>query len=465
MALPAERQRLQEDEERTRQWKRWGPYLSERAWGTVREDYSPDGTAWDYFPHEHARSRAYRWNEDGLAGISDRHQRICFALALWNGQDPILKERLFGLTGSEGNHGEDVKEYYFYLDSTPTHSLHALALQVSAARLSLCGSGRREPPPRTRRSREYELIDTGAFSTRTATSTCSCEYAKVDPEDLLDQDHGHQSRPGTGVAITCCRPSGSATPGPGTKRRSARRCAAKNRWLARRWSSLEEPKYGRRWLYCRRVARPALHRERDQHARGSFGHGEPGLLQGRHQRLPSSTATRTRSTRRVSAPRPSAHYCRRGAGRRDVDLQAAADATRARHACWMEPPLAPTSSRRLRDAAATKPTRSTRTSARLTLAGRRRLVMRQALRGPALVEAVLSLRRAATGSRAIRRSPRRPAERARRAATASGRISTTPTSSRCRTSGSTPGTRPGISPFTACRSRWSIPTSPRSSSC
>src|SRR6201994_2243326 len=103
-------------------WKHWGPYLSERQWGTVREDYSEGGAAWDYFPHDHARSRAYRWGEDGLGGISDRHQRICFAVALWNGRDPILKERLFGLTGSEGNHGEDVKEYYFYLDATPSYS-------------------------------------------------------------------------------------------------------------------------------------------------------------------------------------------------------------------------------------------------------------------------------------------------------------------------------------------------------
>ena len=109
-------------EARTAHWRRWGPYLSERQWGTVREDYSPGGTAWDYFPHDHARSRAYRWGEDGLGGISDNHQRLCFALALWNGRDPILKERLFGLTGPQGNHGEDVKEYYFYLDSTPTHS-------------------------------------------------------------------------------------------------------------------------------------------------------------------------------------------------------------------------------------------------------------------------------------------------------------------------------------------------------
>ena len=118
----AEHQRLAASDNRKAHWKRWGPYLSERAWGTVREDYSPYGTAWEYFPHDHARSRAYRWGEDGIAGICDRHQQICFALALWNGRDPILKERLFGLTGNEGNHGEDVKECYYYLDSTPTHS-------------------------------------------------------------------------------------------------------------------------------------------------------------------------------------------------------------------------------------------------------------------------------------------------------------------------------------------------------
>src|ERR1700752_1835121 len=112
------------DEARTRKkhWKRWGPYLSERQWGTVREDYSAGGTAWEFFPHDHARSRAYRWGEDGIGGISDRHQMMCFGLALWNGRDPILKERLFGVTGYQGNHGRAVKGYYFYLDSTPTHS-------------------------------------------------------------------------------------------------------------------------------------------------------------------------------------------------------------------------------------------------------------------------------------------------------------------------------------------------------
>ena len=117
-----ERLRLAEDARRQKNWKRWGPYLSERQWGTVREDYSRHGSAWDSFPHDHARSRAYRWGEDGLMGISDRHQYVCFAVALWNGRDPILKERLFGLAGPQGNHGEDVKESYYYLDSTPTHS-------------------------------------------------------------------------------------------------------------------------------------------------------------------------------------------------------------------------------------------------------------------------------------------------------------------------------------------------------
>src|SRR6476646_6089085 len=120
--MNAEQNRLEEARSQKASWKKWGPYLSERQWGTVREDYSDDGNAWNYFSHDHARSRAYHWGEDGLAGISDDHQVLCFALALWNGKDPILKERLFGLTNNEGNHGEDVKEYYYYLDSTPTHS-------------------------------------------------------------------------------------------------------------------------------------------------------------------------------------------------------------------------------------------------------------------------------------------------------------------------------------------------------
>src|SRR5450759_3313575 len=154
--------RLAEDRQRGRNWKRWGPYLSERQWGTVREDYSPDGSAWTYFPHDHARSRAYRWGEDGLAGLCDRHQYICFALALWNGRDPILKERLFGLAGPEGNHGEDVKEYYFYLDSTPTHSYMRDLYKYPQAEYPY----RRlveENARRSKREFEFELIDTGVF--------------------------------------------------------------------------------------------------------------------------------------------------------------------------------------------------------------------------------------------------------------------------------------------------------------
>jgi len=181
--MTPEEKRLAEARARTAHWKRWGPYLTERQWGTVREDYSPHGTPWDSFPHDHARSRAYRWGEDGLFGISDNHQRICFALALWNERDPILKERFFGLTGSQGNHGEDVKEYYFYLDSTPTHSYmqglykypqaeypYARLVEENARR------GRREP--------EFELLDTGVFD-EDRYFDVFVEYAKATTDDIL----------------------------------------------------------------------------------------------------------------------------------------------------------------------------------------------------------------------------------------------------------------------------------------
>jgi hypothetical protein len=157
-----EQKRLNEAREAGIPWKKWGPYLSERQWGTVREDYSENGDAWNFFTHDHARSRAYRWGEDGLGGISDDQQHLCFALALWNGKDPILKERLFGLTNSEGNHGEDVKEYYFYLDSTPTHSYMKFLYKYPQAAYpyaDLVETNRR----RSRDEMEYELLDTGVF--------------------------------------------------------------------------------------------------------------------------------------------------------------------------------------------------------------------------------------------------------------------------------------------------------------
>src|SRR5829696_8725959 len=179
----AEAARLAEDASRAQHWKRWGPYLAERQWGTVREDYSEDGNVWGYFPHDHARSRAYRWGEDGLLGICDRQARLCFALALWNGRDPILKERLFGLTGPEGNHGEDVKEAYFYLDSTPTHS-YLKALYKYPQRAFPYAQLVEENGRRGRGEREYELADTGVFADGRYFDVVA-EYAKASPDDVL----------------------------------------------------------------------------------------------------------------------------------------------------------------------------------------------------------------------------------------------------------------------------------------
>jgi hypothetical protein len=183
LAISIERQRLMDVHKQKEAWYRWGPYLSERQWGTVREDYSPSGTAWDSFPHDHARSRVYRWGEDGLLGICDEACRLCFALCLWNGADPILKERLFGLTGSEGNHGEDVKEYYYYLDNTPTHS-YMKALYKYPQRAfpydDLVAENRR----RGRQEPEYELMDTGIFA-EDRYFDVMVEYAKLKPEDIL----------------------------------------------------------------------------------------------------------------------------------------------------------------------------------------------------------------------------------------------------------------------------------------
>jgi hypothetical protein len=228
-----------------------GPYLSERAWGTVREDYSPDGEAWDDLPHDHARSRAYRWNEDGLGGICDRHQRICFAVALWNRLDPFLKERLFGLTGPEGNHGEDVKEYYFYLDSTPTHSYMRFLYKYPHARFPyarLVEENRR----RGKDVAEFELVDTGVFDEQRYFDV-EVEYAKADPEDILIQLHVTNRGPEAAALDllptiwfrntwawggTASRPR--ATAGAG----------------ATAIIALEEPQYGERWLHCE--GRPAL---------------------------------------------------------------------------------------------------------------------------------------------------------------------------------------------------------------
>jgi len=265
--MTPEHRRLEDDRRRLAHWKRWGPYLSERAWGTVREDYSEHGTAWDYLPHDHARSRAYRWNEDGLAGICDRHQRICFSLALWNERDPILKERLFGVGGTEGNHGEDVKEYYFYLDSTPTHSYMRFLYKYPQARFPyerLVEANR----ARGRAMPEFELYETGVFDEQRYFDVF-VEYAKADPEDLLIQitiaNRGPQSAAVHVLPTVWFRNTWSWSanaPRPHLRAADRARDAAVIR--------LTEVSYGARWLYCEGVPE-LLFTENDTNTMRLFG--------------------------------------------------------------------------------------------------------------------------------------------------------------------------------------------------
>src|SRR5580658_7718677 len=205
--MNTERERLLANVPGPNGWKHWGPYLSERQWGTVREDYSPWGTAWDYFPHDHARSRAYRWGEDGIAGFSDDRQHLCLSLALWNGKDPILKERLFGLTNSEGNHGEDVKELYYYLDATPSHSYLKMLYKYPQAAFpysQLLEESRKRGAEHT----EFELLDTGLFD-EDRYFDVFVEYAKAAPDEVLMQITAHNRGPESARLVLlpqlCCR--------------------------------------------------------------------------------------------------------------------------------------------------------------------------------------------------------------------------------------------------------------------
>jgi hypothetical protein len=249
--MTAEEERLEESRNRKAHWKRWGPYVSDRAWGTVREDYSATGEAWNYFPHDHARSRAYRWNEDGLAAICDRHQYVCFGLALWNENDPILKERLFGLTGSEGNHGEDVKEYYFHLDSTPTHS-YMKFLYKYPQRAFPYGQLVEENRRRSKEDPEFELLDTGAFHENRYFDVV-VEYAKAAPEDILVRITVHNRGP-EAVPIHLLPTvwfrniwswDRNAQKPLAAKSDSNRKCDT---------IGLEHPECGTLWLYCRHGA-------------------------------------------------------------------------------------------------------------------------------------------------------------------------------------------------------------------
>ena len=245
--LTREEQRLEESRLRAVHWKRWGPYLSERQWGTVREDYSPNGDAWNYLPHDQARSRAYRWGEDGLGGISDRRQLICFALALWNGRDPILKERLFGLTGSEGNHGEDVKEYYFYLDSTPTHSYMKFLYKYPQAEFPYARLVE-ENRGRGKQEREFELIDTGLFEENRYFDVF-VEYAKATPEDILIRITSHNRGPEAAElhVLPTLWFRNIWSWGPDNRRpRLAKGKGVKGAAVL----EAEQDYYGRRWLLC-----------------------------------------------------------------------------------------------------------------------------------------------------------------------------------------------------------------------
>jgi hypothetical protein len=262
-----EGQRLDENRRRTAHWNRWGPFLSERAWGTVREDYSPTGTAWDYFPHDHSRSRVYRWNEDGLAGICDRHQFICFAIALWNRRDPILKERLFGLTNGEGNHGEDVKEYYFYLDNTPTHAYMKYLYKYPQAAFpyaELVAENRR----RDRAQPEYELLDTGVFA-ESRYFDVFVEYAKATPEDILIEitmaNRGPEDAWLDLLPTVWFRNTWSwdrTQPKPSLRRGDSGR--------ERPCVELNDPSYGRRYLYCQPPAQ-LLFTENETNSQRLFG--------------------------------------------------------------------------------------------------------------------------------------------------------------------------------------------------
>ncbi|MEW6683375.1 MAG: glucosidase [Nitrospirota bacterium] len=253
--MTQEEQRLEDARTKKAHWRRWGPYLSERQWGTVREDYSPHGTAWDYLTHEQARSRAYRWGEDGIAGISDNHQRLCFSLALWNGRDPILKERLFGLTGSEGNHGEDVKEYYFYLDNTPTHSYMKYLYKYPHREFPYAHLVH-ENARRGRAHREAELLETGAFDDDRYWDVL-VEYFKASPDDVLIRIRAINRGPEDAVlhlvptlwfrnTWSWKSANGSTSEERGDKP-TLRELATDGRF---RMIEAAHPTLGMRWLYC-----------------------------------------------------------------------------------------------------------------------------------------------------------------------------------------------------------------------
>ena len=267
MTKNSETARLEEARVSNIPWRKWGPYLSERQWGTVREDYSADGNAWDYFSHDQARSRAYHWGEDGLAGISDGQQFLCFSLAVWNGKDPILKERLFGLTNSESNHGEDVKEYYFYLDSTPTHSYMKYLYKYPQAAYpyeDLVSTSKR----RNRGDMEYELLDTGIFNSDRYFDVF-VEYAKQTPEDILIQISvsNRGPEPATLHVLPTLLFRNTWTWWPDTPKPSLKQIANKSNYVS---VAASHTLLGERYLYCEKDT-PLLFTENETNSERIFG--------------------------------------------------------------------------------------------------------------------------------------------------------------------------------------------------
>ena len=363
--MSAERQRQDEARERGVPWARWGPYLSERQWGTVREDYSDSGDAWSYLPHDHARSRAYRWGEDGLAGISDDQQRLCFALALWNGQDPILKERLFGLTNSEGNHGEDVKEYYFYLDSTPTHSYMKYLYKYPQAAYPY-GDLLETNRDRGRGDAEYELLDTGVFDDDRYFDVL-VEYAKATPDDLLVEitvtNRGPESATLDVLPTIWFRNTWSW--GDDAPEAAAARCEH----AIERGHRGVAPGPGRPIPRLRGLALAALHGERDQHRPTVRDSLADPVRQGRHRPVhrPGRTRRREPGAERDESRGPLRADGSRGwiADRSPATVGDGADARRPRPrpARTPERHSGPTSTRSS-TSVARRPTRSTRRSSR-----------------------------------------------------------------------------------------------------
>ena len=440
----AEQQRLDEARANGAPWKKWGPYLSERQWGTVREDYSDNGDAWNYFTHDQARSRAYRWGEDGLGGIRDDHQVLCFALALWNGRDPIIKERAFGLANSEGNHGEDVKEYYFYLDSTPTHSYMKYLYKYPQAAFPYddlvaptAAGGKHEP--------EYELLDTGIFDDNRYFDVF-VEYAKAAPDDVLVRITRVQPRRRDGVACsylpTLWFRNTWSQAGGGSKPilRPDRRPATARRSQAHHTDPLFQESLPDYYLYCDGDV-PLLFTENETNNARLFGTGEClSLCEGRHQQL--------HRARRRAAVNPAqrgtkvaAHYTRsklRAGSTRVVQLRLTAGAPARRGPALRRFRCGVRGAARRRPTRfyeSVTPPRCARTRTAPTSCARRW----RACCGPSSTSTTTSTCGSTNTARA--RTCRRTS--AGGCATASGRTCTTTTSSRCRTSGNTRGTRPG----------------------